>query len=164
MKIRHLIALALCSLFITGCGWHLRGSNESVANIQSLNLLSGQAYGEMERSLRKEMQRQKIKEGDASGLTLTIIDQELRQNLLAYNDNINAAMFEIELIVRFTVTNAQGETIIPPNSERVVRTYEPSNNRRLATDREASLIKKEAYEELAINILRRVNYLVGEKK
>ncbi len=164
MKIRNLIVTFFCALTIAGCGWHMRGSENSETKIQSLNIVSGQAYGKLERSLRKEMQRQHIEEGGTEGWTIQILDQKLRQNLLSYSDSINAAMFEIELTVQFTVTNAKGETIIAPNTERVVRPYEPSNNRALATDREAALMKNEAYDEMAVNLLRRINFIAGKQK
>lgn len=163
MKTRNLISLFFCVL-LAGCGWHMRGSNSTATHIETLNIASTQTYGKLERALRTEMRTQHISEGGADGWTLTILDQTIRQNLLAYNDSINAAMFEIELTTQFTVTNAKGETIIAPNIERVVRPYEPSSNRPLATDREANLMKNEAYNEMAANILRRINLIAGEKK
>lgn len=163
MKTRNLIGIFFCVL-LAGCGWHLRGSDSTGANIKTLNIASAQGYGKLERALRAEMRAQHIEEGGADGLTLTILSQNLRQNLLAYNDSINAAMFEIELTAQFTVTNAKGETLIAPNTERVVRPYEPSSNRALATDREANLMKTEAYNEMATNILRRINFIANEKK
>lgn len=163
MKTRHLISLFICVL-LAGCGWHMRGSDSASTHVETLNIASAQTYGKLERALRAEMRTQHIGEGGADGWTLTILDQNIRQNLLAYNDSINAAMFEIELTARFTVTNAKGETIIAPNTERVVRPYEPSSNRALATDREANLMKTEAYNEMAANILRRINFIAGENK
>lgn len=163
MKTRNFIGIFFCVL-LAGCGWHLRGGDSAGANIKTLNIASAQNYGKLERALRTEMRTQHIEEGGADGWTLTILSQNLRQNLLAYNDSINAAMFEVELTAQFTVTNAKGETIIAPNTERVVRPYEPNSNRALATDREANLMKTEAYNEMATNILRRINFIANEKK
>ena len=162
MKTRNLIGLFLCVL-LAGCGWHLRGDS-AATNIKTLNITSAQTYGKLERALRAEMRAQHIEEGGADGLTLTILSQDLRQNLLAYSDSINAAMFEIELTTHFTVTNAKGETIIPPNMERVVRPYEPNSDRALATDRETALRKEDAYRDMAANILRRINFIAGKKE
>jgi len=163
MKTRNLISFFFCVL-LAGCGWHMRGNDSTTTHIKTLNIASAQSYGKLERALRAEMRAQHIDEGGANSWTVTILDQNIRQNLLAYNDSINAAMFEIELTAHFTVTNAQGETIIAPNTERVVRPYEPNSNRALATDREADLMKNEAYNEMATNILRRINFIAGEKK
>lgn len=156
--------LFLAVILLAGCGWHMRGSDSAATHIKTLNIASAQTYGKLERAIRSEMRLQRIEEGGDDGWTLTILDRNIRQNLLAYNDSINAAMFEIELTAHFTVTNAQGETIIAPNTERVVRPYEPNNNRALATDREAALMKTEAYNEMAANILRRINFIAGQKK
>jgi outer membrane lipopolysaccharide assembly protein LptE/RlpB len=88
----------------------------------------------------------------------------VKQNVLAYNDSDNAAMLQIELVVHFTVTNGKGETVIAPNNERVVRLYEPDSNRPLATDRETKLMLEEAYQEMAGNLLRRIDFIAGQQQ
>lgn len=103
----------------------------------------------------------------ASGLNawnLVILDQQMEENVLAFSDTINAATNEIELTVQFTVTDAKGVTVIAPNTERVIRIYESNNNRRLAMDRETQLLKNEAYDEMAANLLRRVDFIAGQNK
>lgn len=153
----------LCTL-LAGCGWHLRGHNDNAVQIKSLQVQSSFAYGKLERALQAEMRAKHIDDNASHAWHLTILDQELRQNVLAYNDSINAAMLELELVVHFTVTNDKGETVIAPNRERVVRPFETDNNRALATDRERDLLRDEIYREMAGNLLRRIDFIASQKQ
>jgi LPS-assembly lipoprotein len=162
MKILKIISSLLICFFISSCGWHMRGSSET-AHITALNIHSAQSYGKLERELRSAMREQHIADSDPNAWNLIILNQDIRSNLLAYSDSINAAMTEIELVTHFTVTNNKGETIIAPTTERVVRPYEPNSNRALATDREAALMRSEAYKEMANNILRRIDFIAQQK-
>jgi LPS-assembly lipoprotein len=163
MKIRLLASLVLC-IAITGCGWQLRGSSNLATNIDALNITSGQHYGALSRSLEEQMRLQHIAASGLHAWNLVILDQEMKVNILAYSDTNNAATNEIELTVQFTVTDEKGVTVIAPNTERVVRLYESNNDRRLAMDRETQLLKNEAYEEMAANLLRRIDFIAGQKK
>jgi len=60
MNIRLLASLALCIL-LGGCGFHLRGSNGSSANIEALTITSGSPYGKMTRAMEKQIKVQQIK-------------------------------------------------------------------------------------------------------
>lgn len=161
MNLRTLACIALC-LAITGCGWQLRGSKNIAANIDALTITSQNNYGKMARSLTDEMRVQHIADTGEHAWNVIILDEEMKENVLAYSDTNNAAMFEIELVVRFTVLNGKGETVIAPNTERAVRVYEVNNNRRLAMDREMQLLKNEAYQEMAVNLLRRIDFVAGQ--
>jgi len=163
MKIRLLASLVLC-ITVAGCGWQLRGSSNLATNIDALTITSGQHYGALSRALEEQMRLQHIAASGLNAWNLVILNQEMKENILAYSDTNNAATNEIELTVQFTVTDEKGVTVIAPNTARVVRLYESDNNRRLAMDRETHLLKKEAYEEMAANLLRRVDFIAGQKK
>lgn len=147
-----------------GCGWQMRGNRNIAANIPALNVTSSQKYGKLARALESEMHAQHIADTGAHAWNLVILEQNVKQNVLAYNDSDNAAMLQIELVVHFTVTNGKGETVIAPNNERVVRLYEPDSNRPLATDRETKLMLEEAYQEMAGNLLRRIDFIAGQQQ
>jgi LPS-assembly lipoprotein len=157
-----ILACTLAALLLGGCGFQLRGSKNIAANIGALNVTSGQHWGKLSRALEAEMHAQHIADTGPKAWNLVILDQHINQNVLAYNNSDNVAMFEIELIVHFTVTNEKGETMIAPNNERVVRVYEPDTNRALATDRETKLLLDEAYNEMAASLIRRIDFRAGQ--
>ncbi|MBK8289154.1 MAG: hypothetical protein KAY78_06025 [Pseudomonadales bacterium] len=159
-----ILACTLATILLGGCGFQLRGSKNIAANIEALTVTSGQQYGKLARALEAEMRAQHISDTGEHAWNLVILDQRIKQNVLAYNDSANAALIEIELVVQFTVTNEKGETVIAPNSERVVRPYEPDNNRALATDRETKLMLNETYDEMAAALLRRIDFIAGQKQ
>lgn len=160
MNIRLLVSLLLCGI-ITGCGWHLRGAQDRPSNIDSMVLNAASPYGKTTRAMEKQIKLQKIKDTGTNTLHLQLINTKMQNNTLAFSDNNYPATIEIQLEVRFSVTNAAGETVIVPNIERVVRVYQSDSNRRLAGDRELDLIRDELYDEIAINILRRIDYIAG---
>jgi len=157
-----ILVSTLVITLLGGCGWQMRGSKNIAANIPALTVSSNSNYGKLARALESEMHAQHIADTGAHAWNLVIMEQNVKQNVLAYNDSDNAAMLQIELIVHFTVTNGKGETVIAPNSERVVRLYEPDSNRPLATDRETKLMLEEAYQEMAENLLRRIDFIAGQ--
>ena len=159
-----ILACTLATILLGGCGFQLRGSKNIASNIEALTVTSGQQYGKLARALEAEMRAQHISDTGEHAWNLVILDQRIKQNVLAYNDSANAALIEIELVVQFTVTNEKGETVIAPNSERVVRPYEPDNNRALATDRETKLMLNETYDEMAAALLRRIDFIAGQKQ
>lgn len=159
-----ILACTLAALLLGGCGFQLRGSKNIAANIEALTITSGQSYGKLGRALEAEMRAQHIADSGQHAWNLVILDQTVKQNVLAYNNSENAALLEIEMVVQFTVTNGKGETVIAPNSQRVVRVYEPDSNRALATDRETKLLLDEAYREMAETLLRRIDFIAGQKE
>jgi LPS-assembly lipoprotein len=163
MNIRILISLVLC-LAVSGCGWQLRGSKNITANIEALTVMAEMKHGKLVRSLDDAMHVQHIADSGQNAWQLIVLSEDLKQNVVAFSDTNNAASTEIELVVHFTVLNDKGETVIAPNTERVVRIYESDNNRRLAMDRETNLLKDEVYQEMANNLLRRIDFIAGQKK
>lgn len=159
-----ILACTLATVLLAGCGFQLRGSKNIAANISALTISSAQKHGKLNRALESEMRVQHIADSGAHSWNLTILEQNIKQNILAFNNSDNAAMYEIELLVHFTVTNEKGETVIAPTNERVVRLYEPDSNRPLATDRETKLLQNEAYDEMAAALLRRIDFIAGQKK
>jgi LPS-assembly lipoprotein len=159
-----ILASVMTMALLSGCGFQLRGSNNIANNIEALTVTSGQQHSKLARALEAEMREQHISDTGTKAWNLVILDQNIKQNVLAYNDSDNAALFEIELVVQFTVTNEKGETVIAPNSERVVRPYEPNINRALATDRETKLLLDETYREMASDLLRRIDFIAGQKQ
>lgn len=162
MNIRLLASLALCIL-MGGCGFHLRGSNGTSANIEALTVTSGSPYGKMARSMEKQIKIQHIKTGTPDSWHLQIISEKFNSNILAYDDSIYPSTYERTLEVRFSVTNAAGEMVIVPNTERVVRVMESDSDRRLAMDRQDDLLESEMYEEMAQNLLRRIDFIASKK-
>lgn len=159
-----ILACTLVAALLGGCGFQLRGSKNIAANISALTITSSSHYGKLDRALESEMHAQHIADAGPKAWNLIILDQTIKQNVLAYNNSANASMLEIELVVHFTVTNEKGETVITPNNERVVRLHEPDSNRALATDRETKLLQNEAYDEMAVSLLRRIDFIAGQKE
>jgi LPS-assembly lipoprotein len=161
--IRKILACTLATALLTGCGWQMRGSKNIATNIDALTINASSAYGKMSRALQQEMRLQHIADAGSQAWNLQILDEKLEENIVAFSDANNAATYEIELQVRFSVSNHKGETVIAPNTERVVRIYEANDNRRLAMDREKDLLTTEVHTEMAANLLRRIDFIAKQK-
>ena len=102
----------MVALMLGGCGFQLRGSQNVSANIPALTISTSQQYGKLSRALEAEIRAQHIADTGSQVWNLTILDQDIKQNVLAYNDSDNAAMLEIELVVSFTVTNEKARPLL----------------------------------------------------
>lgn len=155
---------ALLCVAAASCGWQLRGDKDHATNIRALSVASDTPYGKLSRALSQQMDIQHIANTGSDLWKLRIMSEELKKNIVAFSDTNNPATYELELQVRFSASNEKGETVIAPNTERVVRVYEYNNNRRLAMDRETDLLTQEIYDEMAVNLLHRVDFIAGQKK
>ena len=117
-----ILACTLATILLGGCGFQLRGSKNIAANIEALTVTSGQQYGKLARALEAEMRAQHISDTGEHAWNLVILDQRIKQNVLAYNDSA------------------------------------------LATDRETKLMLNETYDEMAAALLRRIDFIAGQKQ
>jgi len=154
--------ILLCIL-ATGCGWQLRGDKNHAVHIPALTITSDAPYDKLSRALDQQMEVQHIAKTGSSIWNLRILKEEMKKNIVAFSDTNNPATYELELQVRFSASNEKGDIVIAPNTERVVRLYEYNNNRRLAMDRETDLLTDEIYNEMAANLLHRVDFIAGQK-
>ncbi|HQQ64106.1 MAG TPA: hypothetical protein PLF22_11110 [Pseudomonadales bacterium] len=158
-----MITTAMLCMLASGCGWQLRGDKDHATNIRALSIASEAPYGKLSRALDQQMTVQHIARTGSNTWNLRILKEDLKKNIVAFSDTNNPATYELELQVRFSASNDKGETVIAPNTERVVRLYEYNNNRRLAMDRETDLLTDEIYNEMAGNLLHRVDFIAGQK-
>lgn len=162
MNIRILACLFLC-LTVAGCGWHLRGSTAGgTSHITALKLVTESPYSRLSRSLDRQMKQEHIDQTAPNGWNLHILKEKTSGNTLAFSDSTYPATQEMVLEVRFSVSNPAGEEVIAPNTERVVRVLESDGDYRLAGDREQELMRDEMYDEMAANLLRRINFIAEQ--
>lgn len=154
----------LLCILVSGCGWQLRGDKNHALNIPALTIASDAAYGKLSRALDQQIEIQHIATSGSHAWNIHILKEDLKKNIVAFSDTNNAATYELELQVRFSASNENGDVVIAPNTERVVRLYEYNNNRRLAMDRETDLLTDEIYNEMSSNLLHRVDFIAGQKK
>jgi LPS-assembly lipoprotein len=159
-----ILAAALLCMLAAGCGWQLRGDENHALNIPALTLTSDAPYDKLSRALNQQMEIQHIAKTGSKLWNLRIMSKDMKKNIVAFSDTNNPATYELELQVRFSASNEKGEVVIAPNTERVVRLYEYNNNRRLAMDRETDLLTDEIYNEMAVNLLHRVDFIAGQQK
>ncbi len=162
MNVRILACLFLC-ITMVGCGWHLRGNN-GASHITALKLVTDSPYNRLSRAVDQQIKQQHIDATSPNGWNLHILKERMSGNTLAFSDSIYPATQEMVLEVRFSVSNPAGEEVIAANTERVVRVLESDSDRRLASDREQELIRDEMYEEMAINLLRRIDYMASQSR
>ncbi|AAU92548.1 MULTISPECIES: LPS-assembly lipoprotein LptE [Methylococcus] len=153
---RYLSLFLVASL--TGCGFHLRGSETSDGAGQVLFLEKagstrvGSRLPDAIRLTGAQLTRNMV---DAKGV-IRILKETDERRTMSLNLGGRGNLFDLYTRVRYEVTTPQGEIIIPPQEVEVKREYFNNQLSPIGQGEEESLLRSEMERELAETLVRRV--------
>lgn len=159
--------LLLGAITLSGCGFHLQHTAEIPAQFKTLSVESGDPYGELTREVRSVLIANNVKIIDNSMDTKTpslrLMSNELTRNTISIYQDGKAAEYQLILTVDAQVVIA-GQDIYPI-TVKIFRTFFDNPATALAKDTEQTLIKKEMYQQAALQIVRKLKSVdVAEQK
>jgi LPS-assembly lipoprotein len=160
-----LISLLVCSM-LTSCGFHLRGSAESVIRIPALHLTAENVYGELIYAFESTLSSsgtELVESRDLAPWTMTILSERFSRRVAATTRSISAAKYELILQVRFSLTAQDGKLLIPPTSLSIQRMYEYDSSNLVGSDAEEELLRQEMRREIADSIVRRMESTINSQ-
>lgn len=156
-----IITLALCSMLISACGWHLRGSGIDLSNsLQSL-YLNSEDYSEFSTRLKRGLLSTGIKldpTRKSSPFELTVGKLKQNRRTVAVGNQVLASEYELSMEVDYSI-NEQSDAKTAYHREgtaSVIRSYVFDPQDTLGGNREELLIQKEMYSDLVQQILRQL--------
>jgi len=161
MAIRLIISTILV-LLLAACGWHLRGSIDLPANINSV-YVDNQAGSTV---IRDEIVG--ILQSNGVALSRDMSSADLVISLLSFKEDRRVSSVNSSTIVReyeltaeaeYEIKNAAGEILLAPDVAQLSRNYSFDQNAVISAGEEESIIKRELRLEVAQQIVRRLRFL-----
>lgn len=160
---KKLITLLLTTTLISACGWHLRGTVNSIDNVSSLHLGATQGRTELLDELSAEARRAGITlsaSASAAEYSINLFNSTDEKRTVSLGTNALASEYELTMSVDYSIHKGQ-QILIAQETARSIRTYDFDTNQVLGKSREEELIREEMRSELINHILRRLQYMAA---
>ena len=158
---RYLIALLCiaCMLALAGCGFHLRGSAALPAVMQQQVYLQVSGGGEFPRSLAAALRASKVNVLDTSTegvATLAVPVAAFGSRMLTSGAVQRVGEYVVTFNVQFTLTDAQGKTIVPMQTISLSHEFAIDQTQFSAITSETEAIQRSLVREMTDAVMRRL--------
>lgn len=159
-RLYSLLSLLTLAVAIGGCGFQPRGHSGALGDMPSPVHIAGiDRFSALHRELVSQLQRAgaSITASSAdSAVVLLIRDLESDARLLTVDSRNKAVEYELEESARFEIRSPDQQVPVKPQTVRVLRIQFQPPEAILASEREATLLRKDMRRELAQRMLQRV--------
>ena len=160
----------LISIFITSCGFHLRGNQDFTTILPEVNVSGVNKYSDLGRELLRSLAAANVNVFDESSIILNIADDTFSKRVLSVDSAGRANQYELRYDVRFTlVKSVKNEKeqklvdLIPAQSITEKREYLFDANLILATQDEENRLKKDMRQSAILQLMRRLSFSLKAK-
>ena len=153
--------LAACSLlFVSGCGFHLRGSEQGGAPLPPVAITGelGELRGELRARLRAAGGTVVETFAEAQWV-VRLLSEERERRVLSVGSTGKVEEYEIHYAATFTIEDKAGQTRLGPETLSQVRSYGFSESDVLGKDAEQDTLVKDMRREAAWQIVQRLRSL-----
>jgi LPS-assembly lipoprotein len=161
-KAHSVIAIvAFLILFLSSCGFHLRGDYLMSPQLKTLHLSSADKFGELTRQVKQHLSLNKIKLVPSAAKDvpqLRLLKDSLNRRTLSVFPNGQVAEYELIYTVRYQLTISAND--IRSFKFELNRDYQDDPNEALAKSRELDLMLSEMRKEAANKILRDLSTII----
>jgi len=157
------LPVVLAALAVAGCGFQLAGSGRLPAAMQTTFLDSGEPYSEFYSSLSQALRRRGldlVDSEDAAQAHLIISEDSSRQSVLSVSARNIPREYEVFYTVTFEL-RANGRALIEPEVLVARRNYTFDETQVLGKEREESQLRRALAEDLARQVVRRIEAAGG---
>jgi LPS-assembly lipoprotein len=153
IKFRYLFSLLSCVVLISlsACGFHLRSYNELPPAMHTLYLQTENPYGSFEASLRYNLRTSGVILVDAANkapITLKISKPLQTNSNLATGPSSQARTYSISYEVTFSLANAQGENLLPPQTLNTSRNLILSANQLPQSNNQIDILNRDMEQDI----------------
>jgi len=156
---RHLVFLVVSiSLLLGGCGFQMRGEWQLPASMKSTVMSGGSQnlYNFLQREFRSASAELGRREGDIQGAHLIVTQSQMNKRVLSVDNRGKVIEYEIYYIVNFKVLDESGKSIIPAQQINMTRDYPFAATDVIGSGYEEQLLRKDMYQDMTRQIMRRI--------
>jgi LPS-assembly lipoprotein len=161
--IRNSIVFTLV-LFLTACGYHMRGAIDIPEQLKSVYLqgASGNLHSEMKSALRLAG-GQLVSLAEQAGLVIKILRDEMRRREASIDESGYANEFELNYSLVFKLSDAEGKVLIEQREVEITRYYFNDQIDVLAKNNEEIVIRNEIYRQAVKTIFAQARAVLKKK-
>lgn len=167
---KKIIALALSSLLISACGWHLRGSGGvDLSQVMQSLYLDSEHYSEFSTELQRGIKASGIelaKDSNSAPFKLKVGKLKQERRSVAVGSQVLTSEYELSIAVDYSIEEISDAKDAYKHSATgsVIRSYAFNPQDTLGGNREESLIRREMRNDLVQQILRQLRYVKPSAK
>lgn len=154
-----LLTMALLSCLLASCGFHLRGVVELPPAFQRIYVQSEDPYSQVVKNLKRTLQFSGAKltnTAKEANIILEILHEDKSEQLLSVGSTQETRQYNLVLSVTFALTDANGKTILSPQTVSEIRAITIQVNQILGGNNEANNLYQQMRSAIASNIMNRL--------
>lgn len=155
--LRHTAILCL-SLFLAGCGFTLRGTEQATLPITTVQLVSAQQNSAFMQQLRAALSAADVStsaSNEQGSYVLSVGEEQANTRTASVNSRARAAQYDLQLAIVVQLDRA-GTTLFGPETLAVQRSYYEDIANIAGSNEEMELVRTEMRQELVDQLLRRM--------
>ena len=153
---------ACCILLLSGCGFHLRGTETSRVQLPT-TYLAGVA-GPLQQEVRRYLNISAVplveKEKDAQ-LVIDLIGEDIQRRVLSVGSTGKAVEYEVHYDATYAVERGTGESLIPKVTIGQQRSYSFNEANVLAKDREQERLVQDMRHDVVRQMMLRLQSVLS---
>lgn len=148
--------LLLSLLFVSACGYHLRGSIDLPEGLKSIFLqsASGQLHKTAKRTL-KSSGGQLVDNAKEAGIVVKIVREKMRRRVLSLSSTGRANEYELTFSLDFELLDAEGNSLAETQKVEISRDYFNDQEEILGKNNEEQVIREEMFRQAVQAIINR---------
>lgn len=153
------ITFLVLILFLSGCGFHLRGLTAIPEWLNNVAIISKDGNKELAVLLKSQLEGYKIKVMTDPSLAhywLIINKTNLQQQIISIGASTNPRQYQLILSIEYMLQARNGSVIKPPRFVSVSRQLTVNNDRILGSNNEEAVLISEMRKEAVIQIINRL--------
>lgn len=143
-------------VFLTACGWHLRGQVDLPIALRILNLDANAAEPLTENLIRQSLLSNGVTLSSDAPYTLKILGQSANRRVLSVTSNAKASEYELSETLSFQLLNADNQAVSEELSVVSYRTLQYDANAEIGKAQEEANLRLEMKQYNAYNVLLRL--------
>ena len=159
------IFILMAMVYLTACGFHLRGPLEMPSGLKSVYLEGGS--GMFRDQFKRVMEASSVQVTDSpvnAGLIVHIFKEDNKRQILSLSSGGAANEFELDYSVEYEILDANNKVLLARESFDTKREYFNNQQAVIAKDNEEMTIRDEMYQQAVRGIVNRTRDALASTK
>lgn len=159
------LLLSILLMFLTACGYHLRGELELPDNMKTV-YLEGASLGLKDQFKAAVLNSQvKVVNSRADAGTIILVsDEDTLKRALSLGSSGYANQYGLEYRFVYEVQDGKGKIVVPSQPVEIRREYFNNQQLILGKDNEEMVIRNEMYQQAVRNMINQIRAGLGNKE